>query len=361
MLVAGQAPQMGVAYLVGRECLGPHTHFHHIAAINSIIGEQTLAEPQRGYLVLQQIRRHTRLIAGDILRAGVETYGLLIKVVHHDHACEVSGGEFFHLTRTQPHHFFLVVLEDNRQTVVCGQHKLQVVHRVSMSKEHHVTALVGRTYHHIDSQVGDSQFAAGGGLQELVVVAAQIERCGLSDTRRIRHATQLEMVVLIKPVAGYGFTEAERDIVLQSEYPVGGLCFAEKHRRTRVFDTTHHRRRLAHKPRAVAAERHRTQVVTEFLRVAVTVETEGGDAAVLNLGFVARGLRIEAVIGIEGALVHPRIVVLGGQFVLELDVVEVLVIKVESVDGHRQVIAYRVLGGERVHHPFVARESDRHR
>ena len=169
------------------------------------------------------------------------------------------------------------------------------------------------------------------------------------------------MVVLIKPVAGYGFTEAERDIVLQSEYPVGGLRFAEEHRRTRVFDTANHRRGLGHESGSVAAEADGAQVVVEFLRVAVTVETEGGDAAVLNLGFVARGLLIEAVVGVERALVYPRIVVLGGQFVLELDVVEVLVIKVESVDGHRQVIAYRVLGGERVHHPFVARESDRHR
>ena len=52
-------------------------------------------------------------------------------------------------------------------------------------------------------------------------LSVEIERGGLRDTGGVGHAQYLEVVVLVQPVAGYGFGKAQGYIVLQCEDAVG--------------------------------------------------------------------------------------------------------------------------------------------
>ena len=174
--------------------------------------------------------------------------------------------------------------------------------------------------------------------------AVEIERSGLRDSRRVGHAQDLEVVIFIQPVACYRFGEAQGDIILNGQNAVGGLRLAKQHRRTGIFRSADDRRRFGHESRAIPAERHGTQVVFQLFRILFAVEAERHDPSVLNHRFVARSEGIQAVLRKERTLVHPGVIVLRGEFVLELDMVEVLMMNIKAINRHRQVITDGVLG-----------------
>ena len=181
------------------------------------------------------------------------------------------------------------------------------------------------------------------------------------DTRLVGHALELEVVVLVQVVAGDRLREAQLKVIAYAEYGVGGLRVAEQYRRTRILHTANHGRSFAYEARTVAAEAYGTQVVLLLHRVFLAVEAERSDLAVLDHRLVARSQVVQAVLGVERALVHPHLVALLCELVLELDVVEVLVVDIEARDINRQVVAHRVVRREGVHHPVLPRSSYLHR
>ena len=95
-------------------------------------------------------------------------------------------------------------------------------------------------------------------------------------------------------------------------------------------------------------------------RVTLAIEAERLNASVAYHCLVACGKVIETVIGVERALVDPHLLALGREFVLELNMVEVLMMDIESVNLHGQVVTRRILLREGVHNPVLPRHSDPH-
>ena len=216
----------------------------------------------------------------------------------------------------------------------------------------------GRTDHHVDGEgfVGEVTFRLGGSRS----VAIEMQGGSRRHTRLVGDARYLEVVVLVQVVARDGFVEAQLEVVAHAKDAVGRFGFAEDNRRAGVLGAADDGRGLRHIARAVATERDGSQVVTLLHRVTLAVEMERRDTAVLDHGFRTRSEVIEAVLGVERAEVHPVVVGLRGEFVLELDMVEVLVMDVEAVDGNGQVIACGVMRREGVHHPVLSRHGDGH-
>ena len=130
-------------------------------------------------------------------------------------------------------------------------------------------------------------------------------------------------------------------------------------RTARVLDAADDLRRGSQEVIAVAAEQHGPQVVGALHRPAFAVEL-GGDVRVLLHQFAhAVGLGHELSVGVVRAEVRPRVVAALRLLVLELNVVEVVLMAVEAVDGHRDVpAALAVHLGIGVQHPLVARCGD---
>ena len=220
---------------------------------------------------------------------------------------------------------------------------------------------VGRSHEHVEREglAGERtvDFRLGVGVRR----AIEMDGCTGSDTGLVGHATELEVIILIEVVAGYRFAEAELEVVAYAEDSVRRFGVAEEDRRTGILDTADDGRSLADEARTIAAETYGTEVVLLLHRVTLAVEAERSDTAVLNHRLIARSLVVKAVVGIERAGVHPHLVALLRQFVLELDMVEVLVVDIKSADVYRQVIAYRVVQREGVHHPVLSWRSYLHR
>ena len=105
------------------------------------------------------------------------------------------------------------------------------------------------------------------------------------------------------------------------------------------------------------AEAYGAQIILLLHRIALAVEPYVIDPSAADHGFVAGSQRIEAVVGVITALVHPSVVALCGEFVLELDVVEVLVVDIKSVNHHGHIPSYRILRRQGVLHPTVVRSG----
>ena len=131
-----------------------------------------------------------------------------------------------------------------------------------------------------------------------------------SYTRLVGHALELEVIVLVEVVTCYGFREAQLEVIAYAEHGVGRLRVAEQDRRTRILDAADDGRSLADEARTVAAEADGTQVVLLLHRVTLAVEAERSDLAVLDHRLVARSQVVQAVVGVERALVHPHLVTL---------------------------------------------------
>ena len=170
----------------------------------------------------------------------------------------------------------------------------------------------------------------------------------------------LEVVVLVEVIASNRFVEPQFEIVAYAEYGIGGFGFSEYAWRARILDTAYYFRRAGDKSVTVAAESYGAEVVLLLHRVALAIEPYVLDTAAVDHRLVARSELIEAVLGVVGAEVHPVLVAAGSEFVLELDMVEVLVVDIKSVDHNRQIPSCRVLRREGVHDPVGVRSGDIH-
>ena len=188
-----------------------------------------------------------------------------------------------------------------------------------------------------------------------------MERNTGGDTRLIGIAHNLEVIILVEVVTRDGFVEAQQDLVAYAKDRVGRFGFTEHAWRTGILDTGEHGRSASDKAVAVTAEGYGTQVVFLLHRVTFAVETDVLDTAAANHGLGSRSHLIEAVVRIIRAEVHPCIVRLRGEFVLELDMVKVLVVDIKTIDYNRQIPSCRVLRREGIHDPFVVRHGYIHR
>ena len=105
----------------------------------------------------------------------------------------------------------------------------------------------------------------------------------------------------------------------------------------------------------MTAEAYGAQIILLLHRIALAVEPYVIDPSAADHGFVAGGQRIEAVVGVITALVHPGVIALSGEFVLELNMVKFLVIDIKSVNHNGHIPSYRILRRQGVLHPAVVR------
>ena len=150
-------------------------------------------------------------------------------------------------------------------------------------------------------------------------------------------------------------------MVTHAQNAVRRFRFTEHNRRTCIFRSADHRRRLRYKARSVAAEADCTQVVALLHRITLAVETERRDTSVLYHRLIAGGVVVETVFGIERAEVNPTLLTLGREFVLELDMVEVLVVEVKAVYLYREIVACGVARREGIHYPVLSWHGNVHR
>ena len=133
-------------------------------------------------------------------------------------------------------------------------------------------------------------------------------------------------------------------------------------RATRVFDTCQDVRRTGQIAVSITAVDHCTQVVLLFDRRAFTIEDGTYNTVVGNSVAYAAGLCQQLFVVIVRADVHPVLVALRGQLVLQLDVVEVSEVHVEAVNLYWQevVLTIGIVFRLGVYHPLVARQRDVH-
>ena len=185
----------------------------------------------------------------------------------------------------------------------------------------------------------------------------EIDRGRGGDAAAVGDAQQLEVVVLVKVVARNGLVEAQLQVVAHTQNAVGGLRVAEDTRTAGVLDARLDGRGLADESAAMTAETHGAQVVVLLHGIAFAVEPYVLDAAALDHLLVAAGGSVEGTVSIVGAKVHPTVIALGRELVLQFYVVETTVVHVKVADGDGQVVAHRVLWSKGVHYPVVLRRG----
>ena len=227
-----------------------------------------------------------------------------------------------------------------------------------MGEEYFIIVRRRRLHHHLHREgfVGQTTLHGGGGIRISRSSEQDCRRGG--DTGMVGDAEELEVIILIEVITGYRFIEPQQQMVAYTEDGIRRFGIAEHTRRTGVFRSTDNRRSLRYKSRTVAAEADGAQVILLLHRVPLTVETELRNTSVLNHRFIACSECIEAVAGVERTLVHPFLLALRGEFILELDMVEVLMMDIESADVHRQVVSDRIVRREGIHHPVLTRHLD---
>ena len=254
-------------------------------------------------------------MTGHLLGAGEKAHFVFVAVDDDHHTAEV--GERLHRFR---HHMVVVNVEVHTAAVAVGnQAEGDVAARSGVSEEFHLACGDGRIGlgDEVDAErlVGQhachfARCAAGGR-------SVEVERGARRDaSARVGDAEQLEVVVLVKVVAGNGFIEAQLDVVGHAEDAEGRFGLAEDARRTSVLGTREHRRRLGDEARAVAAEAHGAQVVVLLDGVALAVEVYVVDAAAGNHSLGAAGGGIDGAVVIVGADGHPLVGALRRQLVL---------------------------------------------
>ena len=153
--------------------------------------------------------------------------------------------------------------------------------------------------------------------------------------------------------------EVEHDIVADIDDTVLRLRSAEDGRAACVLDTTEHLGRGCQIAVAIAAEEHGTEVVS-LLHDDLLAEEPGDDGSVLGDHLLDTvGQCIERITGVISTEVGPELIATCGLLVLELDMVEVLLVLVETIDDDRQVVAILlVILSVGVEDPLVARRCD---
>ena len=343
-LISRQTTHISLRDLIGRESLGPETNLHHIArkALTNTYrraARELDRSPKRSYRCIRYF-----------LCTGIETYPTVIAVIDHSHA-----GERNHLLR-QRIRIDDVILQFSEQTVVVGLTETEGTASLRIIIEEGVRCIrILGTNQHIHGERFISDRAQHFGFSVGVLRINEVERDTGGDTGLVGIAYELEVIILIEVVTGDGFVEPKQQVIAYAQDGVSRQCLAEYARYTRIFYTALNRGCAGDEAIAVTTEGYCSQVVLLLHRVALAVETDVLNTTAIDHRLVARSGIIEAVVCIVRAEVHPVIVAMGSEFVLELNMVEVLIVHIKSVDDDRHVPTRRVLRRERIHDPVVMR------
>ena len=336
-------------YLMGSERFGPEANLHHIT-----LKALTYADWCAGREVYFGVRQYNGGI-GDLFGTGEEVRLVVLVVIYKYHACE--GG---HLIRHRERVQRMASIQCY-QAVVVRHTKGERAFLCLVGEEVTGCIRVGRTNHHIDGERFVGYSALYFRLRVRIAGAVEMQGYAGGDTGFVGITGHLEVIILIEVVTGDGFVEAQLEVVSHAEDSISGFGLTEHTRVARIFDTGQYLGAAGDEARAVTAERYGAQVILLLHRVALAIETEVLDLTVLNHALRAGCQLIEAVLLIVRAEVDPCVVGVGRQFVLQLDMVEVVVVDIKAVNAYRHVVALLVFGREGIHDPFVGRRGDMYR
>ena len=104
------------------------------------------------------------------------------------------------------------------------------------------------------------------------------------------------------------------------------------------------------------AERDSAQVILLLHGVTFAVEAVVFYPSVGYHLFGSGSALIKAIFGIVGAEVNPCVIGLRSEFILQFDMVEVIVVNVEAIYIDWHIIASFILWRECIHYPFIGWE-----
>ena len=252
-----------------------------------------------------------------------------------------------------------LAVDNSFQTLVFGKPQLQLLAVAAMREDGHVDARVVGLNHHLHGHVLIGEVAACLALG--IALAEELEgRCFLYAAL-VGFALHLKVGGGLQVVVFDVFGEVEDDVVASTQHTVFRFGVAEELWTAGVFHTCEHFRGIGQEGVAIATEEHGSKVIG-FLHLHSLAKEARDDVAVLRYHRLrATGSSVEGGVGIVATEVCPIVVATRGFLVLELNVVEIVLILVETSDDNRQVpsltVFIRRIG---VHNPLVARHGDGH-
>ena len=350
--VAAEALEAHLVQFGRTEHLVPQACFEHIAHIGiaHVLARRVgRAEAEAARLqvggngVAVGGERLVALVESEAVRAGIEGGGQLREALEEQ---LLIGGD----------DSGVFAQNNGLQAVVAGEAQCEVPVIARVAEERHVAVRSLGIGQQLDGEVlvGEVALHVGSG----VGAAVEVERGALRDFAAVEIARHVEVVHLAQIVAGDVFAEYNLDVVGCRKHAVGRLRVAEGCGAARILHTREDRRGRGDEARAVAAVGHGAEVV-ELLRGIGLAEEARADVAVCAEHLLrAAGSGVERGVGVVAANVHPVLLGLVGEFVLQFDVVETALVDVILVNAHGQVIASVFLRRLGVHHPLVFRRSD---
>ena len=257
-----------------------------------------------------------------------------------DLALSLAAGGIVESGRQSP-----VLIQEEGEPVVLGAVVEQLQRRIILEVGPH---------HHIDGEVATGEVALG---LRGEVAAGRIEHHGSGsiDVRIVRHARHPEVIGGEQSVGIDRLTEHQLKVIAHAKDAVGGHGRAEYVRSSGVLDAGEHGRTVGDIVVAQSAVSHSSEIVVELHGVAVAKES-GGDSATVNHSLAAGGDGIEAVAVVVAAEVGPSGFGLVSLLILQLHVVKVAEVHVESVEAYGQIVSpAAILRRVSIEHPFVLR------
>ena len=257
----------------------------------------------------------------------------------------------------------LLVVHHGLQLVVLSQPQLQLVAVGAVREQWHVAMSRSvRLYTQVDGHILAAEVALGLSLHAGLV--SKLHTYCLRQVIVVHLALHLKVGYLAQTVVLNVLREVENYIITSVQYAALWFGLTEHLRTTCVLDTADNLRRCGEEVVTIAAEQYGAQIVSTLNHCAFTVELGYDVSVLLHQSSHAVGIGHERRVSIERAEVHPGILATLRLLVLELDVVEVVLVSVKSVDGHRYVPSTLLVGillCVGVQYPLVARHRDIHR
>ena len=274
-----------------------------------------------------------------------EGHEAILLVQGHGHLSEATPGN--RRVRNK-----LLLVDHSLQFVVLGQPQLQFLSVGAVREQRHVASCVVGLYHQVDGQVLAAEVTAGIALD--AALAVELHTDVLRDAVVVHLALHFEVGDSREVVVLDILREVEDDVVAGGQQSALWLRRAEQLRTARILDAGNDLRRCGEEVAAVAAEHHGPQVVGTLGHPAFAIEP-GHDVAVgLHQFPHAVGTGHQCRVGIVRAEVRPGIVATLRLLILELNMIEVVLVAVEAVDGDRYVpAALRINLCIGVQHPLV--------
>ena len=251
----------------------------------------------------------------------------------------------------------LLAVHGGRQVAVGTEAEGESLLFATMHEHGHISLFVSGIQHHVQGEVTSRKVAFTHCPGDRL--AAEVERRRGGDVGTDRRAQHLEVVNLTQVVAGNGLGEGNLDVIADVQDAVNGFGCSEQTRQTGILDTAQNGRRGGEEASGMTSIDHGTQVVVLLYGVGLAIEGSHDDAVIGDGVGYSAGLSHEAAVGIVRADVHPVLIALCRELVLQLDVVEAASVHVEALDAYRHIprLALAVVWALGVDHPVVARHS----